>query len=287
MEKDNYKNILVPYDFSKDALAGLQTAITLASDKNYKITLLNVIDENRPQGFDPSADATLKKRQSEEHRRFIMQLTEKRLGMLEEIIQSTNSEEKMEPKIEFGGFVDAIETCLEKYDIDLVVMGSSGETSVAEFYKGSHATRVRKVADVPVLIVKAGSSAVPMDKIMVVVEFRDYERRKLRAIQNLADDFSMKVYLSHIPDSDSLKTENVKENLSAFGRKYSFKDFESLVIEGDGDKSELIRAEMNKREIPLVAVIAEVNSNFIRLFTENETKDIIEELEQPILSVTE
>ncbi|AUB54732.1 MULTISPECIES: universal stress protein [Methanobacterium] len=146
-----YHKILLPTDGSKFAEKAAEHAIWIASKSNAEIIVLNVIETSSLVGL-PAEDliVRIKEMLKEEGRRSLERISE----MVTEEEKEHNIEDiKITLKTEEGSPADAILKTVEKEDVDLVVMGTSGKHGLDRFLLGSVTEKVVRSAKCPVLAV--------------------------------------------------------------------------------------------------------------------------------------
>jgi nucleotide-binding universal stress UspA family protein len=281
------QNILVPYDFTELANNGLLTAINMAGKNNSHITLLHILDEERPDGFHPTADMLARKQLINDHEHFVHLLTQKRIKQFKEI-QQYYEHIDISYQIEFGTFSDGMTQYLENHRIDLIVMGSSGETSLSEFFKGSHTTRARNVSDVPVLVVKEPKEIPNMDSMLLILETEKISKKSVSPLQKFARTFDMHVHLAYVNEGTQVRNEVIAEVIRNFGKEHGFKNYSVEVISASRSKKpDKIKDYLVRFNIPFLSIVSNKASGFSRLLLGSDTKEIIEEVDVPVLSVTE
>lgn len=141
------KTLLVPVDFSDDAGAALDMALELAGQLGATVHLLHVyhrpVEMLSPYGvaLPPTVD------------REIRESAEKRLGV--ELEKARKSGVDCQAHVREGvAGLDIAETAKE-LGVDLIVMGTRGLTGVKHVLFGSVAERTVRMAECPVLSVKA------------------------------------------------------------------------------------------------------------------------------------
>lgn len=146
-----YHKILLPTDGSKFAEKAAEHAIWIASKSNAEIIVLNVIETSSLVGL-PAEDliVRIKEMLKEEGRRSLERISE--------MVTEEEKEHKIEDiqitlKTEEGSPADAILKTVEKEDVDLVVMGTSGKHGLDRFLLGSVTEKVVRSAKCPVLAV--------------------------------------------------------------------------------------------------------------------------------------
>lgn len=141
-----YKKILLPTDGSKFAENAEKHALFLAETSGAEITALSVVETSFSIGL-PSDDIIFHINQ------LLIKETEKNLEKVEKMKEETNSDVKLTLEVAEGSPAEVILETIEKEDIDLVVMGSSGKTGFDRLIMGSVAEKVVKAVKCPVLLV--------------------------------------------------------------------------------------------------------------------------------------
>ncbi|GEM_PF-2351354 len=281
------KHILVPVDFTKIAETGLATAINIAKKVDAKITMLHVIDDQGPANFRPDGDMIAKHKENAEHDRFMAELIKKSRAELGELFNRFDFQ-NLETKsvIEFGKFKEGLKSFLDSNKVDLIVIGTSGETSLSEFFSGNHATQTFRIADVPVLALKDCFSITNLNDILLLTDLQDYKKETIGLIRNFAEMFDLKVHIAHIRQNKDLVEENIEQRLKTFAQENNFKNYEIFVLE-KGRKTEKIHEFTEEMNIDLIATITEGNSGLVRLIFGSDTEKFLHKLENPLLTVSE
>ncbi len=96
---------------------------------------------------------------------------------------------------------EAILAYAERYDIDLIVMGTHGRHGPVRLLRGSTTEHVLRMAPCPVLTIKADAMTMvskPTLNMLVPVDFSDYSREALAYARALSDVFDCEVTLLHM-----------------------------------------------------------------------------------------
>jgi nucleotide-binding universal stress UspA family protein len=146
-----YNKILLPTDGSKFAEKAAEHAIWIASKSGAAIIVLNVIETSSLVGL-PAEDliVRIKEMLKEEGRRSLERISEM---VTEEEKELKIEDIKVTLKTEEGSPAEAILKTVEKEDVDLVVMGTSGKHGLDRFLLGSVTEKVVRSAKCPVLAV--------------------------------------------------------------------------------------------------------------------------------------
>jgi len=140
-----FRHILVPTDFSEPAAIALDTAVSLQSKYDARLTLLHVYEFPfyAYSGFDPTLDLVTPARVAAES------LLREALAGLKKRVPTAGS------IFALGTAWQEIMRVIEEQDVDLVVMGTHGRRGVDRALLGSVANKTVQLSPVPVLVVPA------------------------------------------------------------------------------------------------------------------------------------
>lgn len=275
------ERILVLTDFSDIARKGLDTAVRLARQLgNAEILLLNT--ERSPQGrrFSESADIT--KQVDHEEDRFMIELirtNKQRLTQLVEDYQSSGV--KVSAFIEVGPMQEIVDEFLEAREVDLIVMGTSGESTFEENFVGNHVEQVIRVSDVPVLAVKLGDHSHDFKTIVLATDMNEKASHGLRHIQALADLLGAQVHMVHVTKNKSDKT---RAKVEAYAVDYGVANYKIAVVE-DKDTEDGIKKYAAQVGADMIAVVSHGREGLGALLTHSVSEDVIKEASVPVLTV--
>lgn len=184
------QNILVPVDFSAYSESALRTAAQIAQKKLSKIHVLHVIEVGEPimgTGAVSVDDANIL---------FFSQLARKKLTEFLDKdylrgITVTNI-------IEVGPTYHSITRNIEKFAIDLIVMGSKGSSGLEGFFIGSNTEKVVRNSSVPVLVIKEKMMDLHFETIVFVSDFEQVYESTFKKAQAFAQSFDAKLKLMAI-----------------------------------------------------------------------------------------
>ena len=145
--------ILVPVDFSPDAEAALVKACELADCMKASIKVLHVVHD---PGDMPGYYSTIAKK------KYLVRIEDTAQEMMDEFVKNVAKKnpdikclKKAEKVMVVGIPVTRILQVADKENTDMIVMGSKGRTGLTHYMLGSKAEQVVRLANAPVLIVKA------------------------------------------------------------------------------------------------------------------------------------
>lgn len=142
-----FKNILVPFDLSKNSTHAFKVALDMAQKYDSKINILTCVEGDpwHHRYYDPRIDSELLKKQKK--------AALDQISKLEELANKKGI--KITTKImQVSSVVKEIVSFAKTRQIDLVVMGSHGRTGFDKFLLGSVTNGVSQKVNCPVLIIK-------------------------------------------------------------------------------------------------------------------------------------
>lgn len=198
------RRILIPTDFSRNALNAVRYALDLYQGDTCDFYLFNVyqrkfstvnmaVPETGEPGYESSRD------QSEE------QL----LKLLQQVrLHEDNPKHHFYTLQQFNSLVDGIRDVVATKDIDLVVMGTKGATGAETLIFGTNAVNVmEEIRDVPVLAIPSGHAFVPPKEIVFPTDFKSsFKRKELHPLMDLARSHKSVIRILHIRKEPALSS---------------------------------------------------------------------------------
>ncbi len=112
----------------------------------------------------------------------------------------------------FNPFLEAVQLVVEEKDIELVVMGTKGESNTLSVLFGSNAiTVMEKVRNCPVLVVPEVADSVPPKEIVFPTSYKThFKRRELIHLIEIANISEASVKILHISQENELDEKQLK-----------------------------------------------------------------------------
>ncbi len=208
------KRILLPTDFSANALNAVRYAQNLYENQYCDFYLLNVFQVNTyslenmmvPEPGNPAYDAA--KAKSEEG--FVK--LEKLLDLNE-----PNPKHTFHTISSFNSLSEAIRGTIAKKDIDLVIMGTKGMTDSKNAIFGTNTVNImEKIVECPVMAIPSGFRFSPPKEIVFPTDYKtDFKRRELKYLLEIVKLHGSRIQVLHVERRSKLsKTQiNNKELL--------------------------------------------------------------------------
>lgn len=209
------RKILIPIDFSKNSMNAIKYATELFKNERSEIYLLHAFADSVYEAKARLVDDIFEELQKKTLQKSKDSLEETRKQILS---FSPNPKHNIHTIAEFGLLVDSVNDWVEKENIDVVVMGTKGETADKKITFGSNTLQVIKYVKCPVLAIPAVYGDVHPKNILFPTDYLlPHKRRELKLVSSIAKCFVSKVdflYVSKFP-SLSLRQQDNKNFLEA------------------------------------------------------------------------
>ncbi|MAM30408.1 MAG: universal stress protein UspA [Flavobacteriaceae bacterium] len=276
------KRILVPTDFSKNATNAIAYVVELFKDQQVEFYVLNTYfslgySTDNLSIPEPSSDVLQSLKNTSEKK---MEGLKVQLKFEDEYPDHT-----YHFMCEFGPLVEVIKNTVEKNDIELIAIGSRGETDDENYNFGrSSAEIMEKVRNCPVFMVPANVSFKKPNEIVFPTSFKThYKRRELNYLYEIANITNAPIRILHISKEKELsKEQNEKKALleSCFeGLKYSFHTLENTDVQTG------LNIFTQSRNSEMIAFINKKHSFFGSIFSRPLVKDLGLNAKVPVLAL--
>lgn len=280
------KRILVPSDLSEISENALKVAVDIADKADAEIFLVN-FTEHPKETFTATGEAD--KKYADEENIMTIHLV-KRLQQDLSVLATKYSTGRR--KINFQVYdhelKDGIVEYIEEYNIDLVVMGTSGEESADEFFSGNHTEQVIEVATCPVISVKNDYVKSQYDRIVLGLDTekdsKDNFSQAASYLNDLADSLGARIDIVNIVKPGTSDKVKVEKELTDFSSRFGIKDHSVTIVESD-DKEKGLIDFAKSRSAGLLAVFSHAEDGFFRIFRDNLSEELSMHSDVPVLII--
>lgn len=279
------KRILIPTDFSPNAMKAVTYAAEIAKKNGAQIFLLHVIE---PRAVSiGEIDIPL-------YSRYVEELGNpglKELETISETIAQFYPGIQVEKKVIEGGIVVSIDNYASENKIDLIVMGTRGVSGLKEMFIGSVAARTIQAVHVPVLAIPDQYIMADPDKILFATNHFERDTNLLHGIIDIATLFSMSIIISVFIDEDHAEnndyiteTDHLTTYLKFLKETFPSVRFESQILAGDKFEDTIAKYEEEKG-VDMIAMITYPKSFWERLMNISVTKKMAFHSKIPLLTI--
>jgi nucleotide-binding universal stress UspA family protein len=214
------KKIIVPCDFSNEAVNAFRMAVDIAAMSKGEVHLVNVVE--LPVMHDTmlmpvlSFEESLLAEVREKAEKQFLKLQSKYAGEMKKIKSS----------VLFGATAVMLLRYIEENGIDLVLMGSKGSSGVREALIGSNAEKIVRRAEVPVVVVKKYLKASDIKNIILPNTLEHDQEAFISKVKALQNFFKAKLHIVYINTPTNFTRDAVtRDRLEKFAKRYMFKDY--------------------------------------------------------------
>lgn len=279
MRQVNVQNILVPTDFSAVSAKAYDFAHNLAVRNDGAIKLVHIshpsFDTMNPMGtYVPGSFEDIKRKQLQEflgaaqHRNAKSSVTEKVV---------VNSE------VMIGFATEEIIRMSKEADVDMIVMGTTGEGGFLNKLIGSVSSRVAQQAWCPVMLIPKSYQVQPFKNILYASNNQAMDEVMIREMVDFAIFHQANIHLLHVKENSKIPfkvAKSIFEEImisSAPNLSYSYTVVESKsIFQG-------IQTYIKKHDIDLLSMVTSHRSFVGDLFHKSLTKQMVFKLDIPLL----
>ena len=263
------RTVLIPTDFSKNAMNAINYALNLYKCERTNFYFLHAFADEVYGPF-KSKGASF-----EEQKVTVKKNVEKKLNELIETIKQKqrNPKHAFESLSTFESLVDAVNNFANQINVDLIIMGTQGKTADKNITFGSHTVQVFKYVQCPVLAVPENYEYEQPKKILFPTDYLlPYKRRELKLLNTLAAEYKSEVYCLYLSDFDDLslrQLDNKRFLSESLPNTYLY--FERAPVK---NKAEAISENIARNDIDLLVMVNARHSFFEDMLYRSTVDDI-------------
>ncbi|MBZ0202090.1 MAG: universal stress protein [Ignavibacteria bacterium] len=278
------KNILVPFDFSKTAMAAFDLALDIAKKHKAKVDILYIIidpfiDQNNTSSTPEAFNKT-------DVRRFMERIKAESFANLKNVISRSGcTEVKINPFVEFNSSVyKSILRFIDKKKTGLVVMGTHGSKDIKSKVLGTNTERVFRLTKVPVLIVRNKIQNHNFKKIVFASDLETTSKSVFIQAWNIIKVYDAKIDVLRVNTTkDSIRRTYAVGKMRHLTKKYAG-NFD-YIIKDSASVEEGIEKYCDKEKAELIVLGVHRKKGFKRIFSDRVSEAITRLAKQPILTI--
>jgi len=275
------KRILLPTDFSKNALNAVRYALKLYADQKCTFYFLNVYEVDgffidgsayRPEPGERSYE--IEQRKSEE----AFEKLAKKL-----LLKTDNPNHSYETVSTYSTLLDATKDIIAKRDIDIVIMGTRGMTESRSIIFGTNALTIMEgITECPVLTIPENLEFTPPKEIVFPTDYKStFKRRNLKYMIDIAQIHGGFIRILHVKKMDKLsKLQKDNKDLLASiftAVDHSFHELEDIAVRTG------INTFIDSRDSDMVAFINHKHNFFRKIVSKPLVKELGYHSKIPVL----
>jgi nucleotide-binding universal stress UspA family protein len=269
----------MPTDFSKNSMNAICYAIEFLKDQDCQFYILNV---QKASSF--ITDDMMVVNSSTTIYKTLINAAKK---SIENIISTINEEFPNDKHlfhsiVDYDNFIDSINQVCEKYDIDLIIMGTKGASGLEKVLFGSNTARVMQRCNAPVLAIPKGCSYVkPKKLVFATTNSKSFEKEELEILNSVLLANKASLQILHLADQNHLAYDAF-DNVVFLNNTYYESKHE--YIDPPNDKMYAVVHDFIKQNgIDILAMMNKKHSFLERLFKTHEVEQFAFKIDIPLL----
>jgi nucleotide-binding universal stress UspA family protein len=274
------KKILVPCDFSEQAVSAFRFAIDLALQSNGEVHLLNVVEV--PVMHDTVLMPVLSFEEA-----LLQELREKAEKEFKKLKDKYAKEgPKVKTKVAVGPTFRMILDYIDEQEIELVVMGTKGASGVRELLIGSNAEKVVRSAPCPVIAVKNYSKSRTIKNIVLPNSLELEQEDLMMKVKALQNFFKATLHIVWINTPNNFTRDTVTfDRLTDFAKRFMLKNYTVNVFNDPFEENGVINfTHMIKAD--MIAMGTHGRKGLAHIMSGSVAEDVVNHVDCPIWTYT-
>lgn len=270
------KNILVPTDFSPEALNALNFAVPLAEKFKASIILFHAYSL-------PSQSIETPRNILTGEIQVIEKATEKKLLQLVDKVHTENKDIICRYMSRLGSPINGILQIIDEEQIDLAVMGTGGGGMLRQILADSHTAHIAGNAHCPILAVPGKAQYSHFNRIAFATDFSGTDFETINKLTNLVSLYGSELMIIHVSAESSTSDKELLtwfKELAVEKVLYQRLSFQWLE---HSDLQKGINVFMLDNDVDLLAMSTRKRTFIERLFNPSQTKKMIYLTKKPLL----
>ena len=273
--------ILVPTDFSEEAMQAVKVETVIAQKTNASIRLLHVIQS--VYAYEYNEGSTLLPDAAQER------LAHK-IGKAEEQAQALARELeqhgiKVEYDVQVGSTAKHISNLIaDTCTVDLIVMGTRGDTGLHELFLGSRTEKVVRYAACPVLSVRGNPGEFKLRNVVLATDFSDEISPLLDRLRQLQEVFDFYLHILYINTPLNYDTTfRIEERMQQFLQKHNLQSYCTRIVD-EYTYHEGIRRYAERIQADMIAMITHGRKGMAYLLDGSVAEEVVNHATTPVLT---
>lgn len=276
------KKILFPTDFSETSLNSRSYAIEIAKRSGAQIYLMNVYNVTI---YDPNMPAELVMETMTEAQKFAKENLE---SLSKEFVsQKYDDGKNLNVSVVYkqGLVSDEIEVFCEENNIDLIIMGTTGESGIIDKILGSNTASVLDKVKCPVLAVPAKAAYKNIQNIVYASNLTDDDNKEVAQLKDFVQLFDANLTYLHICGEDEEPSQGEKDTIFNELKKTSGYDKINLEMIENTDIEKGIDDYVNSHSVDILVMAIHKRNFFEKIFKRSLTKEMVYHSQIPLYAL--
>lgn len=278
------KTILVPTDFSDNALKAMQYAIRFANKTGSHLVFFRATDTIVPETAPVHLYHELVKSDVEEN----LEELRKQVAQAYTATGIAPTPENHTLDVEYGAFKNMIHVVIDKHQAKMIIMGTQGASGLKKVFFGSNTAGLFAHVDIPVLAVPADTPADTVTKIGYASDLTDFGD-ELAKVVAFAKPFGATIDLFHVhpvyPQLVDVTKFDKEKTLHTLTSKFDYSKLHITLVhtEYDNDIVAGIQQYVTEEKPSLLVMFTHERSWFDKLFNPSISQSVAFGTTTPLL----
>jgi nucleotide-binding universal stress UspA family protein len=273
------RKILIPTDFSENALNAIKYALELFKYERSEFIIMHAFSD---EVYEHTIE--MPRTLFELYKDKVWQQSDKKLKKLvaEILVISPNPKHEYDFISVFGSLVDEANAIVDRENIDVLVMGTKGKSNDRDVLFGSNTLQVIKYVKCPVLAIPSKYHDVQPQNILFATSYQlPYKRRELKLLSTIAKSFVATIKVLQVSKFSKL-SHRQQDNLDLIKSGVQENKTEFLNQEGD-DVTFIINDFIQKNNIDMLVMVNTRRSYFENVLNTSTIEKIGWQIQIPFL----
>ncbi|WP_431109792.1 universal stress protein [Winogradskyella poriferorum] len=275
------RNILIPTDFSANAMNALKYASELFKYDKSRFFIMHAYQDEIFEDEELIKEETLVK--------VTKRIADKSQSNLEKVL---NEIKKISPNPRHSYaiisannmLVDEADKIVDEENIDIIVMGTRGNTNNKKLTFGSHTLQVLRYVQSPVLAIPEHYTGIQPRHILFPTNYLiPYKRRELKLLCELAAPYRATIDMLYVSDNDNLSMR--QQNNQSFVRDELCKNEINFKTVKDSSITDAICNYIDKNNVDMLVMVNTRHSFFENIFFKSKLDEITLRIDIPFLAL--
>ncbi len=276
------KKILVPVDFSKTSIIALEAAFDIAKKDGADIIVLHVVEEATSESYRISGEW---KSQNWEDKIFTYRLLEKAKAQLEKLVMEPRfNAVKIVGELRLGNPFHGMNSIISAHKVDLIVMGTKGQTKLEEMIIGTNTQKVVRHARCPILTVHRKPTSSSYKNIVYATTMSKDEEVFSRIVKRTQQLYNSTIHIVRInTPADFQRDREVKAYMEKFAKKLFFKNY-TINVYNDTSPEEGIINFANSINSDMIAMATHGRTGLAHMMAGSVAENVVGHSNKPVLT---
>ena len=276
------KKILVPTDFSKISITALEVAFDIAKKAGATVYVLHVVEEAGADSFHITGEW---QKENWDDRLYIYKLLERGKKQLEKLVQDPRFDSvKMVGELRLGNPFHGMNAIISEEKVDLVVMGTRGQTNLEAMVIGTNTERVVRNSRCPILTIHKKPATTDFKNIVYATAMSKDEEIFSRIVKSTQKIYNSTIHMVRInTPGDFQRDRIVKDYMAKFAKSLQLKNF-TLNVYNDISEEEGILYFANSIDADLIAMATHGRTGFAHVLAGSIAEDVVKKAGRPVLT---